>query len=449
MAPIILTQAAVELLTAAARSDRERLETLMRKHRGTAASLAPVLEIIEGENRRRDETLRAGLVALTEAVGMFHRHCRLSGELAATGEYVAEVAHAVESIAQAANEIAAAGSDTARRAEESNECTRTGNEGISCLMGDMDLLESAVTSMAGGVNRFVDFAAQINQLNATVREIAQQTNLLALNAAIEAARAGEAGRGFAVVADEVKGLATKTGEATEEIDSVTQTMDELSGNISGAVDESLSRLAQSVEALESVATALAESGAVARQVGERVQVISGSVAEQQESARHTAARLESVEEGLGRKRAALESLNESLRAATHALGRVGSLYTPDVGDSALQITLAHMDHQAWLASLAEQLHHERTDHTLPDAADCRLGRLIASGRIELPAEAESRHRELHRLAAELITTPRETRCAPGTQRTYERIESLVGELFESLSPAHRHAPGDEESDRHG
>ncbi|MGA7157147.1 MAG: methyl-accepting chemotaxis protein [Acidobacteriaceae bacterium] len=74
------------------------------------------------------------------------------------------------------------------------------------------------------INHLGHSSTEISKVVKLITSIAQQTNLLALNATIEAARAGEAGKGFAVVANEVKELAKGTADATEQVRSSIETI---------------------------------------------------------------------------------------------------------------------------------------------------------------------------------------------------------------------------------
>ena len=67
----------------------------------------------------------------------------------------------------------------------------------------------------------------VGSITQRIDEIASETNMLALNATIEANRAGDLGRGFAVVAGEVKLLASQTSQATREISSLVEKLNNL------------------------------------------------------------------------------------------------------------------------------------------------------------------------------------------------------------------------------
>ena len=121
---------------------------------------------------------------------------------------------------------------------ETEKVAEHGTRIIQAAAGEMREIAHNVSASAEVIGQLGQRSEQITAIVNTIRGIADQTNLLALNAAIEAARAGEAGRGFAVVADEVRGLASRTGDSTREIEGLIGGMQQVSEKTVIALDQS-------------------------------------------------------------------------------------------------------------------------------------------------------------------------------------------------------------------
>lgn len=133
-----------------------------------------------------------------------------------------QVSASSQELAEGASENAAALGETSSSLEEMSSMTKQNADNAgqaNSLMAECkNIVVRAAESMSQMIVSMEEISSsgqEIGKIIKTIDEIAFQTNLLALNAAVEAARAGDAGQGFAVVADEVRNLAQRAAAAAK------------------------------------------------------------------------------------------------------------------------------------------------------------------------------------------------------------------------------------------
>src|SRR3990167_9361910 len=254
----------------------------------------------------RQVLANAGTVSGT-ATQLSASSTRIAQGSRAQSEAAASTAAAVEEITVSINSVAANTEDVRKLSEKSLQQTQQGNQSVTAMIGEISRVQDAVNQVAGSVKEFVDSTRAIAGMTQQVKEIADQTNLLALNAAIEAARAGEQGRGFAVVADEVRKLAEKSAQSANEIDRVTNSLNQKSTHVAATVQAGLRSLQTTQEHIERVSTVLNEAGEAVTQSSHGVSDIAASVSEQSLASTEIARNVEKIAQMSEENHAAVES----------------------------------------------------------------------------------------------------------------------------------------------
>ena len=181
--------------------------------------------------------------------------------------------HETDQVATAINEMTATVQEVANSASSAADSTQaaaseasTGQQVVGKTVESINRLAEEVRGAGEIIHSLEKNSDKIGSVIDVIQGIAEQTNLLALNAAIEAARAGEQGRGFAVVADEVRTLASRTQNATLEIQ---QMIEGLQGDAGRAVQAMTTSGGQASRGVE----AAAEAGEALRRITEAVNTI--------------------------------------------------------------------------------------------------------------------------------------------------------------------------------
>jgi methyl-accepting chemotaxis protein len=163
-----------------------------------------------------------------------------------------------------------------------------------------------------------DVATRISSITEIIDEISDQTKLLALNAAIEAAGAGESGKRFAVVATEVRRLSERTADATGQIATLVQEME-------NRVRETSSLTSAGTAAVERGANEIRHAGEGLQEIFETVEATGHQVIEISSSTERQKQSTEFMTQTVGEVRELVSGVLEGAENARLAALRLGPL----------------------------------------------------------------------------------------------------------------------------
>lgn len=239
-----------EELQETARADQERREKRTRRIEELTKNFDSTATETLTSVSEAAENLRGSANSLTETAD---RSSNMAGMASSASNQATEN---VQTVASAAEELSASITEISQQVSRS---TQVADQAVE------DAEQSRVL-----VHRLADNSAKIGEVVKLITDIAEQTNLLALNATIEAARAGEAGKGFAVVASEVKNLATQTAQATEEISTQIQTIQDDTKHTVSSIQHIAERIEEINTISAGVATAVEEQSAATQEIARNV-----------------------------------------------------------------------------------------------------------------------------------------------------------------------------------
>ncbi len=191
---------------------------------------------------------------------------RVAESTTQTSVAVTETTATVKQVKQAAQIAVERAGKVAHRSRLAVRITEETKVNAQDRVRRIHLIKEQMESIAEIVVRLSRQSRSVEEIIATVQDLADQSNLLAVNASIEAARAGDQGTGFSVVAREIKLLANQSKQATEQVRAILEDGRKLVSSVvmaaeqgNKAVEAGVKQSANAAESIEGLAAGVIES----------------------------------------------------------------------------------------------------------------------------------------------------------------------------------------------
>jgi methyl-accepting chemotaxis protein len=361
------------------------------------------------------------------------------------GRHSARITSATERIIDGAHRTAENALQAQAEIGTVNDSVKEGSTVVGDNLETMTTLSERVRQAAGNVDQLAESSQRIGEITAMIHDIAEQTNLLALNAAIEAARAGEHGRGFSVVAEEVRSLASRTGHATQEINSTIQVIQSQIREVHGAMEAGVHGAEAAHQATQRTQTAFATIHDGVGKVTGLIQLIANDAKAESDDVDAITDSIRNLsnlsQANIHQAKQAMGSLEQANQVISAMLKELDHYEIPHK-----DLLLAQSDHVLWKKRLTEMLVGSsdlRPDEVI-DHEQCRFGRWYARegaehyGSIaEYSALAEP-HRRFHELARRVAELHQKGQGMEA-QRTFDELEEPTHEILHLLDSLYQSA----------
>ena len=190
-------------------------------------------------------------------------------EINRTSDALREMRSSIKSIAKGARK-------TATVASKAFHTAQAGGAAMDLTVENIHSLRETIGDTAKKVKLLGESSQKISHVVSSINQIAMRTNLLAINAGIEATRAGEQGQGFAIVAEEVAVLATRSSDATAEIEEIVTNIQRETSEVVKAMELGITQVVEETRLIEDTKQNLNEILDVSHQIDGLVESISAA-----------------------------------------------------------------------------------------------------------------------------------------------------------------------------